>query len=328
VKLVLTTTLLLWTYSFAFTQNDTSKLVWPPPPDQPRIMHVRTIATLQSIKGEGGFFSKILGFFFGENSSSHWLVQPVGIAISPRGELYIADPGANGIHVIDQERREYDFIAQTKFGAFHAPVGIAFAPDGTIFISDSQRGDIIAVDEDHDAKFQVRDHLVRPTGLLVLQDKLYVVDASLQKIVVFDLKGKYLFDFGGRGEETGKFNYPIQITGTTSLYIVDALNYRIQQFSADGKFISAFGKQGTGAGSFASPKAVATDSDGNVYVTDALMDNVQIFNPRGQLLLVVGQQGERDGQFMSPGGIAIDGNNNIFIVDMLNRRIQIFRYLK
>jgi DNA-binding beta-propeller fold protein YncE len=328
LKLVVIAILLLAGTTASLVQDEGPKLAWPSPPDRARIVHLRTIASVQATKGNTGFFSKLLGFVFGDNSTSRWLVQPVGLALSPHGQLYVTDPGAKGIHIIDSDRGEYEFLGQTKFGAFRSPVGIAFAPDGTMFVSDSELGEVLAFDEDNDATFQVRDHLVRPTGLAVLQNRLYVADASRHSVVVFDVKGNYLFEFGRRGADSGSFNYPVHVAGRTSLYVIDALNYRVEQFTLDGKFVSTIGKQGSAAGSFASPKAAAVDSDGNIYVTDALMDNIQIFNPEGQLLLVVGQQGDRDGQFMSPGGLVIDSKDNIFVVDMLNKRIQVFQYLK
>ncbi|MFI5253438.1 MAG: 6-bladed beta-propeller [Bacteroidota bacterium] len=310
------------------SQIDTSKLVWPAPPEQARITHLLTISSIQNFKHEGGFFSKIVGFIFGESHSQQWLVQPVGIAISPKHQIYITDPGAKGIHILDQDKEEYEFVNQTKFGSFLSPVGIAFSSDGSTYISDSEHGDITVLNEDRKAQFQIKDHLLRPTGLLILNDTLYVADAARHEIVLFDLKGKFLMNFGQRGESSGNFNFPIALAGENSLFVIDALNYRVQKFTTMGGFISAFGRQGGAPGSFASPKGIALDSEHHIYVTDVLMDNFQIFNEEGQLLLVVGKKGDRDGQFMSPSGIAIDDKDRIYIVDMLNKRIQMFQYLK
>ena len=315
-------------FEVAEAQSDTN-LVWPQPPDRARVRFLETISYQQHFKHEsGGLFSKIVSFVFGEHQDLSWLVQPVGIAVSPQGKIYVADPGAHGIHVIDRAEQEYKFLHETKDGQFVSPVGITVAPDGTVFVSDSERGDIVALDKDNDPEFAFGDHLVRPTGLSIDQGRLYVADPGRQKVLIFDLKGTYIGEFGQRGVGDGEFNYPIDVVGVNSLYVVDALNYRIQEFDPGGKFASKFGRQGNAAGLLASPKSVALDSDGNIYVTDALMDNFQIFDKQGQLMLVVGQQGVSNGRFMSPGGITIDDKDNIYIVDMLNKRIQIFKYVK
>ncbi|MBI3193836.1 MAG: 6-bladed beta-propeller [Ignavibacteriae bacterium] len=309
-------------------QTDSERQVWPSPPDRARIKHVLTISSFESFESKRDFFSDVFTFIFGSEQTSNWLVQPVGIAVSSSGKIYVADPGASGVHIIDQKEKEYDFIYETDEGNFRSPVGCAVSDDGIIFISDSERGDILALDDDYDVEFQIKDHLVRPTGIQIHGERLYVTDTGQHKIIVFALDGKYITEFGQRGDAAGEFNYPVQLATRDSLFILDAVNYRVQKFSFSGAFSSMFGRQGNVSGRFASPKAIALDSDGNMYITDALMDNFQIFNNKNELLLVVGKKGTGDGEFMTPNGIAIDQEDKIYVLDSLNRRIQIFQYLK
>lgn len=311
----------------AIAQPDSAR-VWPSPPDRARIKHLATLFSGEDFHPKESFLSGIFNVIFGAERAFQWLVQPTGIAISPSGKLYVTDPGAGGIHMFDQKEKEHTFIGETEYGKFVSPVGCAFASDGRVLITDSERKDVIALDEDNDPLFKISDHLVRPTGIQIFGDKVYVTDAGNHTVVVFTTDGKYITEFGHRGSETGEFNFPVQLAARESLYVIDALNYRIQKFDLAGRFGSTFGRQGNVAGRFASPKGIALDSDGDVYITDALMDCIQIFNPAGGLLLVVGKNGSRDGEFMSPGGIAIDGEDKIYVVESLNRRIQIFQYLK
>lgn len=319
--------LFLWG-STAVSQTGTSTLVWPPSPDTARIQHVQTISSIGDLEITKGFFSKLLGFIFGSSESPTWLVQPVGIAVSDDGKIFIADPGAKGVHIIDQKKRTYGFIFETKFGNLESPVGVAVAHNGNLYVSDSQRGDIIVFDDDLEAETLIKGNFTRPTGIVIFDNRLYVVDTEKHTIVVLDMNGNFLSTLGTRGEGEGEFNYPVSLAVKNGVYVVDALNYRIQKIDFQGRFLASFGKQGTATGSFASPKAIALDSDGNIYVTDALMDNFQIYNTQGELLLVVGRQGTRDGEFLSPSGIAIDNQDKIYVVDTLNKRIQIFQYLK
>jgi len=309
-------------------QTTARELVWPSPPQQARIKHIQTISSIKDISEEPGFFSKVFSFLFGSKNIDRWLVQPVGIAVDRDGKLYIADPGINGIHILDIKKKDYRFLAETKFGAFKSPVGLAFSRDGTLYLSDSERGEIFVLAGNEDVLFSIKNNIVRPTGLSIIGERLYVTDTGKNKVVVFDLTGNFLFEFGQRGNGEGEFNFPVQLTFNNSLSVVDAMNFRIQQFTPDGKYVSSFGQIGSSAGSFANPKSVARDSDGHLYVTDALLDNFQIFNNDGQLLLVVGSKGNADGEFTSPSGIAIDESDNVYVVDSLNKRIQIFKYLK
>jgi len=310
--------------------NDEKKdsLYWPQPPDRARIQHLRTIGSLADLEIKSGFFSKVFSFLFGSPKSQTWLEQPVGIAVSPNKTIAIADPGAHGIHLINQVEREYILIRETKFGTISSPVGVAFSEEGLLYVSDSENGKIIVFNDNLNAKFYFDSHLKHPTGITVTKDTIYVVDTREHKIVFFNLEGEYLGEFGKRGAGEGEFNFPVNLISVCeNLYIVDALNYRIVQTDKHGKYQASFGEHGNVAGRFAAPKGIACDSDSNLYITDALMDNFQIFNQRGKLLLVVGRNGLSNGEFMSPSGIAIDNNNIIYIVDSLNKRIQLFRYL-
>lgn len=327
--ITLTIVLFVFLSEYPYAQSGKANLVWPPTPQKARIKFVQTISSLKDVSSEPGFWSKLFGWLFGSEEATRWLVQPVAVAISNDGELYISDPGAKCVHVLDLKNKKHRFISETKYGSLSSPVGLAFSPDKKIFISDSERGEVIALDDGDDAIFKIKNRLVRPTGIAIAAGKLYVIDTAQHKILVFDLNGNFLFEFGHRGSGNGEFNFPVHLAiSKSSLNVVDAMNYRIQTFDLDGKFISSFGEVGNAAGTFANPKSIALDSDGNLYITDALMDVVQIFDKQGQLLLVVGSKGMDVGEFMSPSGVAIDSFDNIYVADALNKRIQIFKYLK
>ncbi len=313
--------------SSVFTQ-DTTGPAWPAPPDRARIRHVRSLSAEAGVEPDRGFFGNLLGTLFGGERTLTWLVQPVGIAVSHDGTLYVADPGARGVHIINPADKEYDLITGTKFGAFVSPVGVAVDEEGLVYVSDSERGDIVVMDSDGDGEHRIFEGLSRPTGVQVSGDSVFVADAGAHKVFIFSRDGKTLGSFGGRGAGEAEFNFPVQLAVRESLFVLDALNYRVQSFDRAGKFGSAFGSIGNVGGRFAAPKGIAIDSDGNLYVTDGLMDNVQLFDHTGRLLLVFGRNGTRDGEFVTPSGIAIGLDDTIYVVDSFNRRIQIFRYYR
>jgi len=309
---------------------DSTGLCWPPGPERRRICFERAIAAPADLGSEGGgLLSGVVEFLFGGRSTESWFVQPVGIAVSPGGRIYVTDPGARGVHLItlDGDEGEHRLVTGTDAGPFLSPVGVAVAADGSVIVSDAEDRSVLVLDEDLDLRSVIRGDLGRPTGIAVAGDTIYVVDAGRHRIHLFNRGGSLLGGFGTRGGGEGEMNFPINLVRHGDLFVVDALNYRIVRLSPEGAFRTAFGTQGGVAGSFASPKAIAADADGHLYVTDALLDNVQIFTPEGALLLVVGRQGEAPGEFMSPAGIAIDSDNRIYVVETLNRRLQIFRYL-
>jgi DNA-binding beta-propeller fold protein YncE len=310
------------------TAQDSTDPAWPAAPDRARIRYVGTLDKEMGLEADRGFFGNLLGTLFGEHRTTTWLVQPVGIAASRDGRIYVADPGIRGVHVLRPAEKKYDLWTGTDEGAFVSPVGCAVDADGNVYVADSDMGAVVVLDSDGDAERKITGGLSRPTGVQVSGDTVFVADAGVHKIFMFDREGKPLGSFGGRGAGASEFNYPVQLAVRDSIFVVDALNYRVQSFDRKGAFGSTFGSLGNVAGRFAAPKGIALDSDGDIYVTDGLMDNVQIFDRAGRLLLIFGRSGSARGEFTMPSGIAISGDDTIYVVDSLNRRIQIFRYVR
>jgi DNA-binding beta-propeller fold protein YncE len=303
-------------------------LVWPSPPEKPRIRFVQSLTSAEELKQKKGFFEKLISIIGGSEGTKNWFVQPVGVCVSPKGIVVVTDPGAHGIHFLNIEKKEYDFVGTTKFGALKSPVGCAFDDEGNLYVTDSETGRIIVFDDDLDPEREITGGLHRPTGIQVAGGRIYVTDTGEHKIIVMNKDGGFVSAFGQHGSGAGEFNYPTFLAVRESISVIDALNYRIQTFDLSGKFSSTYGQLGDVAGRFVSPKCISLDSDGNRYVTDALMDNIQIFNRAGQLLLIVGRKGRAEGEFMTPAGIFIDKHDRIYVVDGLNRRVEIFQYIK
>jgi DNA-binding beta-propeller fold protein YncE len=310
------------------TAPDTSSVVWPPPPARPRVRHVATLGGPEDYKVERSALDRLAGLLFGEEPVVRWLVQPVGIAVSPAGMLAVADPGARGVHMLHPDQRRYAFLGESSEGPLRSPVGVAYAPDGTLYVTDTETGTVAVFDEEGDPERVLPGTFRRPTGIAATQETLFVVETDGHDLAICSREGKIHARWGGRGTEGGLFNYPVHVAAGSGVFVVDALNHRVQHLSTSGGHVASVGSLGTGRGTFAAPKAAALDSEGHLYVTDALKDNLQVFDSSGTLLLVVGTPGTAAGQFQSPSGIAIDARDRIYVVDALNRRIQIFQYLR
>lgn len=72
------------------------------------------------------------------------------------------------------------------------------------------------------------------------------------------------------------------------------------------------------------PRAVATDSLGNIYVTDTYNHTIVKFDSNRIYQSSIGTPGTGNGQFQNPFDIVIDGNNMKYVADYSNNRIQIF----
>lgn len=312
-----------------FCAPEESPLFWPEPPAEIKVSFIKSVYSAPNFGIKGGFFRKIKGLILGDTAD--FLKKPIALAVDKNGSIYACDTGEPAVYIFRNKEKGFQKITSINKEHLVSPVGIAVAQNGLIFIADSDLKKIFCVNDKGGFKFVLAPahKFLRPTGLAVINEKLYVVDTQAHSILVFDLAGKFLSRFGERGQAAGKFNFPTAISTDSSgnIYVADTLNFRIQVFDKNNKFLYSVGKPGDSSGSFSRPKGVAVDSFGHIYTTDAMFDAIQIFNKKGELLLFLGETGQKDGEFWIPGGIAIGEDNYIYVADSYNRRIQIFQYV-
>ncbi|MDO8302788.1 MAG: hypothetical protein Q7T18_06080 [Sedimentisphaerales bacterium] len=306
-------------------------LVWPEPPDAPRVKYVGSISTELDLKREVSWTQGLSELFFGKGKFGV-LLCPYGVVFD-NNRLYVADVGTGSLHIFDFATREYKQI--TTAGTAERlldPVGLKVV-DHRIYVVDSTLHKVCVFDKDGQYILSFgQDVLKRPSGIAYSKQQriFYVADTGSHLIRIFDSNGAPLGSIGSRGLDPGQFNFPTQlwVDEKDQLYVSDTLNYRIQIFSGNGTFIKSFGQQGDRPGYFAHPAGVAVDIMGNSYITDRQFENVQIFDPNSQILMAVGGEGSDKGRFWLPAGIYIDEKNRIYVADSFNKRIQIFDLLE
>jgi sugar lactone lactonase YvrE len=137
--------------------------------------------------------------------------EPWGIAIDPRGMIFVADRGNNVIRQIDANRvvTTYAGVAETsgardgdrRTATFFAPVAIHALPDGSMLIADSW------------------NHTIR------------MIDSAG---AVSTLAGSGTAGFANGEPGRARFDYPLGVTADDggNVYIADMLNHRIRSLTA------------------------------------------------------------------------------------------------
>lgn len=305
-------------------------LVWPDEVDAPpRIAFVKAFSRPDDFGIAKGFFQRLVEVIFGASDSR--LIRPMAV-VATNGVVYVADPGARGVHRFDSLSERYDLIAGDDEVGLPSPVGLARGKADEVYVTDSALAQVLVIRPGAKAAVPLPlPSMSQPTGIAFDPDsgRLVVVDTSEHCVKVFNPDGTLHASFGRRGTGVGEFNYPTLVwrDALGRLYVTDTLNFRIQIFDAQGKFLKQFGQLGDGSGDNMRQKGVATDSYGHIYIVDALFNALQIFDPIGRLLLSVGSLGSDRGEFWLPVGIFIGADDLIYIADSYNQRVQIFRYI-
>jgi DNA-binding beta-propeller fold protein YncE len=307
-------------------------IVWPPPPEIPRIRFVGAVSKPQDLKIRPGVFRRLFDYLIGQTEVP--MVAPYGVETDSAGRLYVVDTFLRTVHVFDVKGSAY-YRFPPDDANLVSPIDIAIEhASGRIYISDSKAG-VVKIFKAAGKKFAGeigKGVFERPTGIAVNPKtaELLVVDTLKATVFRFNLADHTLTgQFGGNGKAPGELNFPTNLFVNRDgiILVTDSLNFRIQEFTPDGKFLRGFGSIGNRPGHFSRPKGVAVDSDGNIYVVDSLFDNVQIFDRDSRLLMDFGRPGNDYGEFWLPTGIFIDPSDRIYVSDSYNKRIQIFQYL-
>lgn len=328
LRLILAGTTLFFAGTVSGAADD---LVWPLPPDAPRIRYVKSYSGAADFRKKPSRWRRVL--VGPEIDKGIALKKPYGVTTDDAGRMYVTDTGLGAVLVFDESKKKVRVLGQEGQVRLVTPIGLAVADDGAVFVSDADLNQVFRFSADGriDLALGRAEGLQNPTGIALdrNRNRLYVADSHLHKLFIYSTTGEFIDSWGERGPGPGQFNYPtnLAVDRQGNVQVVDTGNFRVQSFSPDGRLLSTFGEAGDAFGSFSRPKGIAVDSEGHTYVVDAAFNNYQIFDEEGRLLLFVGSLGSGPGRFWLPAGIHIDGKDRVFVVDQLNRRVQVFQYL-
>ncbi len=297
-------------------QTHRSGPAWPP--EEPRVRLHSTIDLRGSL--ERGILKAL--HRLGDEPSRAGFRRPYAVAWAGE-DLIVADPDARRVARIGHQGR----ITFAPDSLFAMPVGVASCPEG-IVVTDSLSGRAGLLDEGMHLHRWLAEDLQRPTGVACDENGVYIVETGLHRVVKLGSNGERVV-YGGRGDGTGRFNFPTSIAlHDEEILVGDALNFRIQRFDAgSGEYLGEFGHLGDAPGEMPRIKGVAVDPEGHVWVTDGHLDSVSLYDMDGNLLISIGETGSFPGEFSFPAGIALHSDGRVVVADSLNRRLQILKLI-
>jgi DNA-binding beta-propeller fold protein YncE len=218
-------------------------------------------------------------------------------------------------------------FGKSKIGVLVAPSDVAIDRSDRLFVTDSAGAAVHIFDLNKRTYKQFsaladKEKLLKPVGLTIVGNRIYVVDSILREVCVFDNNGKFIFSFG-----RNHFERPSGIAYSQEdqiVYVTDTAEHTVEVFTVGGKFIEQIGSRGTGAGKFNFPTHLWVDKSGKLYVSDTLNYRIQVFSRNHRFLQMFGRQGDRPGNFAHPYGVATDTFGNIYVIDRQFENVQLF----
>ncbi|TMB73578.1 MAG: hypothetical protein E6J52_11405, partial [Chloroflexi bacterium] len=337
-----------------------------------RIRKVSPGGTISTYAGSGsrGFSGD------GGPAAAAQLNNPVGMALDPAGNLYIADNANNRIRKVTSGGTISTYAGSGSFGfsgdggpatdaQLGVPVGVALDPAGNLYIADHDNGRIRKVTSggtistyagsgsrglSGDGGPATAAQLYSPHGVaLDTAGNLYIADSNrIRKVTpggtISTYAGTGTGPFSGDGgpATAAQLSSPagVALDLTGNLYIADDGNYRIRKVTPGGT-ISTYA--GGGSSNFSGdggpataaqlnvPVGVALDPAGNLYIADQGNSRIRKVTPGGTISTYAGTDTpgfSGDGgpataaQLNVPVGVAVDPAGNLYIADSGSSRIR------
>jgi DNA-binding beta-propeller fold protein YncE len=275
------------------------------------------------------------------------LMETAGVAVDAQNHSYVFHRGAHPIIEFDADGW---FVRAWGDGLFDRPHSIRIDAGGNIWTADDGSHTVVKMDRHGKilmvfGRFRtttqaqstmpdgsaggalrgVRDEGVirfnRPTDVAIAGNgDIFVSDGyGNSRIVKFNKDGKFLKEWGKRGNGPGEFHTPhsIVVDQTNRVIVADRENYRIQIFDTEGNFKQEW--KGIGA-----PWGLALTPDNHIVMADGYNNRVTKLTMDGKVVGTFGSMGKHPGQFHYAHQIAAAPDGSIYTAEILNWRAQKF----
>ncbi|MDH3272102.1 MAG: 6-bladed beta-propeller [Gemmatimonadota bacterium] len=306
------------------------EIVWPLPPEEPRVRYVGWVATEADIGKSEGFLSNLRNRLSGTRSAVVGMQRPHDVHMDGGTRLFVSDGAKGKVVLFNLDTHEATVIGNGGVGNLRKPMGLGGDGAGTVYVSDASGSRVVAYDRDGQylRAYGGEAILLNPTDVAVdtERDRLYVADSYLHQVVVFSVES---------GDLLGRIGKDVDDLAAKREALRGAWEGGIHAALPDAEIPEPashagtqprdlVGNRGGEPGELRYPGFVAVAPDGTLYVTDQMNFRVQAFGPDGSFLRQIGSIGRTPGSFSRPKGVAVDSEGHLYVADALFNNVQVF----
>lgn len=169
---------------------------------------------------------------------------------------------------------------------------------------------------------------VDPTDLLVLDDRVYLLDALNGALNHYDPQGALVSSASLVDDSGLSIGFPSSLTFdqlTERFFVLDQNTSEIWILDSTGGFISKFSSFGRGQGEISRGGVIRCDRQGLVYVSDRYQGRIVVFSPFGEFItnIELGEFGSD--RLATPIGLTLDENDILYVASTESASIHMFK---
>jgi DNA-binding beta-propeller fold protein YncE len=258
------------------------------------------------------------------------LHSPSAVTTDSNHRVFVADPGANTVHVFDFIRSKYSLLEK---GGSPPIIPISLAVDGhdNLYVADRSSRTVLIYDSAGKFSGYVgrlnggESYFESPAGITIdrITGRIYVSDTLRHMVIIMDNRGRLVSKIGkrGGGDASGEFRHPSQVAVSGGeLFVIDVGNTRIQILDTAGHFRRAislpYADNRTG---------LAVDDQGNIYVSDPVLNQIQVYRHDGQWSYTFDLSTIKGANFSHPLAMWVDAGDCLYVVDSQSNRVGLFQ---
>jgi DNA-binding beta-propeller fold protein YncE len=257
------------------------------------------------------------------------LQSPSAVVTDSNHRVFVADPGANVVHIFDFVHSKYALMDKggDRPGS---PVSLAVDGHDNLYVVDRSRRTVIIYDSagkflGHFWKQRGESYFESPAGIAI--DKTtglaFVCDRQRHMVIIMDNRGRVISKIGkrGGGDQPGEFRLPTQVViSGGEVFVLDAGNTRIQVLDIAGHFLRAIRVPYADAHT-----GLAVDERGTIYVSNPDLNQIQLFCHDGRRLSTFDPTTTKGENFGHPSAMWVDAGDCLYVVDSQSKRVGLFQ---
>lgn len=224
-------------------------------------------------------------------------IMPHGLTVDDKNNIWVTDVGLHQVFKFSYDGRILMKLGKARVPGqnslhFNMPTDIAVAKSGTFYVSDGYGN---------------------------------------SRIIKFSANGKYLFEWGKKGNKDGEFNIPhaIALDKNENVYVADRENNRIQVFDSTGRFIKQYSDLSFGA----ICSVCFNKGKSRLYAVDDFTflklkhrgSDVYAFDSLGKVQTRFGRSSSSQTNTTWYHDLVVDKDENIYVGDISGNTIQKFK---